>query len=129
MLLPLKLEIIKPMSQSLVPLKPSQHPVTLVPRFATDLPFFYLTKQKDSLNQDIDFQGTDEAGRLVRWKVSPNTKKHIGASGIEAHEVWVKLIKPAFDAARDRAHGEILWKKVLARLMHDYWRMLPGQLS
>lgn len=86
------------MTAELIPLKPDQHPVTRLPKFTTELPFFYLTKQKEALQKPIDFQTTDDGGKPVRWKVTPNTT--IGAPGIEAHEVWVRLVKPAIDAQR-----------------------------
>jgi len=97
----------KSMTQSLVPLKPKQHPVTNFPKFTTDLPFFYHTKQKEVLTQPIDFRGEDSTGRPIRWKVTPNIHSSIGAPAIKAHEVWVKLIKPAIDEARDRDGGEL----------------------
>lgn len=93
------------MPQSLQPLKPKQHPVTPLPRFTTELPFFYLTKRKDLLSQAINFQGLDPENKPVRWKVTPNPT--IGAPGIEAHEVWVRLIKPALDAERERMLGKL----------------------
>jgi hypothetical protein len=93
------------MSQSLLPLKPKQHPVTPLPKFTTELPFFYLTKRKDLLTQPIDFHGVDLEQRPIRWKVTPNPT--IGAPGIEAHEVWVRLIKPALDAERERMLGKL----------------------
>jgi hypothetical protein len=93
------------MSQSLLPLKPKQHPVTSIPKFTTELPFFYLTKRKDLLTQTINFQGVDPEQRPIRWKVTPNPT--IGAPGIEAHEVWVRLIKPALDAERERMSGKL----------------------
>ena len=92
-------------SLKLVPIKGKQHPITALPKFTTELPFFYLTKRKDLLNKVIDFRGTDPTGRPVRWKVSPNIRPEIGAPGIEAHEVWVRLIKPSLDAERSRTHG------------------------
>jgi hypothetical protein len=93
------------MTRTLLPLKPKQHPVASLPKFTTELPFFYLTKRKDLLDQAIDFQGTDPEDRPVRWKVTPNPT--IGAPGIEAHEVWVRLIKPALDAERERMPGKL----------------------
>jgi len=93
------------MPRTLQPLKPKQHPVTPLPKFTTELPFFYLTKRKDLLSQSIDFQGIDPESRPVRWRVTPNT--NIGAPGIEAHEVWVRLIKPALDAERERMLGKL----------------------
>jgi hypothetical protein len=93
------------MTQSLQPLKSKQHPVTPLPKFTTELPFFYLTKRKDLLTRPIDFEGVDPEERPVRWKVIPNPT--IGAPGIEAHEVWVRLIKPALDAERERMHGKL----------------------
>ena len=92
------------MTQSLVTLKSKQHPVTNLPKFTTELPFFYLTKQKELLTQPIDFRGQDSAGNPIRWKVVPST---LGAPGIDAHEVWLKLIKPAIDEARDQEGGEL----------------------
>jgi hypothetical protein len=92
------------MTQSLITLKPKQHPVTNLPKFTTELPFFYLTKQKELLTQPIDFRGQDSAGNPIRWNVTPST---LGAPGIDAHEVWVKLIKPAIDEARDQEGGEL----------------------
>lgn len=93
------------MTQSLLPLKPKQHPVTPLPKFTTELPFFYLTKRKDHLSQAIDFQGVDPENRPIRWKVTPNPT--IGAPGIEAHEVWVRLIKPALNVERERMLGKL----------------------
>jgi hypothetical protein len=93
------------MPRTLEPLKPNQHPVTPLPKFTTELPFFYLTKRKDLLNQVINFQSTDSGDKPVRWRVTPNPT--IGAPGIEAHEVWVRLIKPALDAERERMAGKL----------------------
>lgn len=85
------------MSAELIPLKAGQHSVTLVPRATTNLPFFYLTKQKIALNQNVDYQGVDILGRPIRWQVFPNTNPAIGAPGIDAHEAWMRLVKPAID--------------------------------
>jgi hypothetical protein len=93
------------MPRTLQPLKSKQHPVTPLPKFTTELPFFYLTKRKDLLSQPIDFHGTDPENKPVRWRVTPNPT--IGAPGIEAHEVWVRLIKPALDAERERMLGKL----------------------
>jgi hypothetical protein len=93
------------MTRTLLPLKPKQHPVASLPKFTTELPFFYLTKRKDLLDQAIDFHGTDPEDRPVRWKVTPNPT--IGAPGIEAHEVWVRLIKPALDIEQERVPGKL----------------------
>jgi len=93
------------MPQAIEPLKPKQLPVTKLPKFTTELPFFYLTKRKDLLNQAIDFQSTDPENKPIRWKVTPNPT--IGAPGIEAHEVWVRLIKPSLDAERERMLGKL----------------------
>lgn len=79
--------------------------MTSLPKFTTELPFFYLTKRKDLLSQPIDFQGTDPENKPVRWRVTPNPT--IGAPGIEAHEVWVRLIKPSLDAERERMLGKL----------------------
>lgn len=86
------------MTRELVPLQPEQHPVTRLPKVTTELPFFYLTKQKTQLEKPITFEALDEQGKRIKWKVTPNT--FIGAPGIDAHEVWVKLIKPAIDERR-----------------------------
>lgn len=93
------------MPRTLQHLKPNQHPVTPLPKFTTELPFFYLTKRKDLLNQVINFQSTDSGDKPIRWRVTPNPT--IGAPGIEAHEVWVRLIKPALDAERERMSGNL----------------------
>ncbi|MET0621598.1 MAG: hypothetical protein ABW250_01325 [Pyrinomonadaceae bacterium] len=93
------------MPRTLQPLKPKQHPVTPLPKFTTELPFFYLTKRKDLLSQPIDFYGMDPENKPVRWRVTPN--QTIGAPGIEAHEVWVRLIKPALDAEKERMLGKL----------------------
>jgi hypothetical protein len=90
-------------SKDLVPLKPKQHPVTETPKFTTELPFFYLTKKKKLLNQVIDYYGVDNAGRPICWKVSPNIRPEIGAPGIEAHEIWVRLLRPAIHARTTEA--------------------------
>lgn len=93
------------MPRALQPLKSKQHPVTPLPKFTTELPFFYLTKRKDLLSQPVDFRSTDPENKPVRWRVTPNPT--IGAPGIEAHEVWVRLIKPAMDAERERSLGKL----------------------
>src|SRR5919107_3428785 len=93
------------MPRALQPLKPKQHPVTPLPKFTTELPFFYLTKRKDLLSQPVDFRSIDPQDKPVRWRVTPNPT--IGAPGIEAHEVWVRLIKPAMDAERERLLGKL----------------------
>lgn len=93
------------MPRALQPLKPKQHPVTPLPKFTTELPFFYLTKRKDLLSQPVDFRSTDPENKPVRWRVTPNPT--IGAPGIEAHEVWVRLIKPAMDTERERSPGKL----------------------
>lgn len=92
------------MSGDLIPLTTYEPPITYLPKFTTDLPFFYLTKQKEQLLRDIDFQTVDSEDRPLRWKVSPHK---VGAPGIEAHEVWIKLIKPAIDRERSRREGKI----------------------
>jgi hypothetical protein len=93
------------MPRTLQPLKPKQHPVTPLPKFTTELPFFYLTKRRDLLDQPIDFRGADLENKPIRWRVTPNPT--IGAPGIEAHEVWVRLIKPTLDAERERRLGKL----------------------
>ncbi len=88
------------MEPQLLPLKRGQHQITLLPRTATDLPFFYFTKRKELLRRPIEFQGADEQGRPMRWAVTPNADPGIGAPAIEAHEVWVRLVMPAISAQR-----------------------------
>lgn len=95
------------MSQSLVPLKQKQHPVTNVPRFVSERPFFYLTSRKAALKLNISFAGLDEEGRPYLWNVRPNRDEHIGVPGAEAHEVWIRLIKPALDESRAGNGGEL----------------------
>jgi hypothetical protein len=93
----LLLTLLNYMPAELVPLKAGQHAVILVPKATTDLPFFYFTKQKARLNQDINYQGVDFQGRPMRWQVFPNSNPSIGAPGIDAHEAWMRLVKPTFD--------------------------------
>lgn len=95
------------MSQSLIPLKQKQHPVTNIPRSGSERPFFYLTSRKTALKLNINFVGFDEEGRPYLWNVRPNRDKHIGVPGAEAHEVWIRLIKPALDEARAGNEGEL----------------------
>ncbi len=95
------------MSQSLVSLKPKQHPVTNTPRFGNERPFFYLTSRKTALQHNISFVGFDDEGRPYRWNVHPNRDQHIGVPGAEAHEVWIRLIKPALDESMTDNGGEL----------------------
>lgn len=95
------------MPDALIPLTAHQHSVTLLPRFTTDLPFFYLTKKRELLRKRIDFLSADREGRPIHWKVTPNLDEEIGAPGIDAHEVWVRLIKPAIDEAQSWNQGKI----------------------
>jgi len=85
------------MAAELIPLNEGQHQVILVPKATTDLPFFYLTKQNVRLKKNIDYEGVDSKGRPVRWQVFPNNNPAIGAPGIDAHEAWMRLVKPMFD--------------------------------
>jgi hypothetical protein len=78
-------------------------PVTKLPRFTTELPFFYLTKQSEALNAPIEFTATDDQGKPIKWKVTPSS---VGAPGINAHEVFIKLIKPSIDEQREK-HGHV----------------------
>jgi hypothetical protein len=86
------------MPAELIPLEAGQHSVVLVPKATTDLPFFWLTKRQASLREDIAYQGTDAEGRPIRWAVTPNRSPKIGPPGIEAHEVWMRLVKPVIDS-------------------------------
>lgn len=81
----------------LIPLKPEQHQVVLVPKATTDLPFFYHTKKKSLLARNITYEGIDTYGRPIKWKTIPNRDPEIGVPGIDAHDVWMKLVKPAID--------------------------------
>lgn len=94
------------MAVELVPLKPDQHKITFVPKTTTDLPFFNLTYRKKDIPKDIKYEGIDEAGHPIKWQVFHNTSDEIGHAGVEAHEVWYLLIKPAIDASRN-ADGTI----------------------
>lgn len=75
------------------------YPVTKLPRFTTELPFFYLTKQSEALNSSIEFTATDDQGKPIKWKVTPSS---VGAPGINAHEIFIKLIKPSIDLQREK---------------------------
>src|SRR5262245_16377661 len=81
-----------------VPLESGQHAVTKVPKTTTDFPFFYLTKRKERLIKPITYEGVDGEGRPVRWAATPN--QSLGTPGIEAHEVWTRLVKPTWEAYR-----------------------------
>lgn len=88
------------MSQQLIPRKTSQIAITRLPRLLTELPFFYLTKKASALTDRISFNGFDNQGNPIHWKVNPNFASHIGAPSLVAHEVWVRLIKPRIDEER-----------------------------
>src|SRR5262249_46486675 len=82
----------------LAALDADQYPVTHIPTFSTELPFFYFTKDKKGLAKNINYQGVDTAGRPVKWSSIPN--RGVGVPGIEAHEVWTRLIKPTWEVYR-----------------------------
>lgn len=84
----------------LTPLTHEQHAVTPVPKFTTELPFFYLTKKKNLLMQDIHYEGVDAAGNPIMWDVIPNRSSKIGVPGIEAHVIWTQLVKVAIEIQR-----------------------------
>jgi len=79
---------------TLVKLAPEQHAVTPVPKFVTELPFFYLTKQKKLLQHDIHYEGNDSYGNPVRWDVIPNRSPKIGVPSIEAHSSGITQNRP-----------------------------------
>src|SRR5690242_6397846 len=85
----------------LIPLTPEQHPISSPPKRTTDLPFFYLTKKKELLEQPIHYVGVDENGRPIRWTVTPNTI--IGAPAIDAHKIWHQLVIPTIEVHRSDA--------------------------
>jgi hypothetical protein len=85
----------------LIPLSPEQHPISSPPKRTTDLPFFYLTKKKELLEQPIHYVGVDESGRPIRWTVTPNTI--IGAPAIDAHKIWHQLVIPTIELHRSDA--------------------------
>src|SRR6185503_7863926 len=89
------------MAAELIQLSDGQHQVILVPKATSDLPFFYLTKQNLRLRENINYEGIDTKGRPIRWQVFPNNNPAIGAPGIDAHEAWMRLVKPTFDWYRD----------------------------
>jgi hypothetical protein len=105
----------------LITIKAGQHSVVLVPRSTTDLPFFYHTKQKTRLNQNIDYKGVDILGRPIRWKVIPNKDSEIGAPAIDAHEVWMRLVKPSFDERLDESVDVIPLGKIRECLRAVDW--------
>jgi hypothetical protein len=85
----------------LIPIKPEQHQVVLVPKATTDLPFFYHTKKKSLLARNINYEGIDPFGRPIKWRTIPNRDPEIGAPGIDAHDVWMRLVKPTIDLRLD----------------------------
>jgi hypothetical protein len=89
----------------LAPLTEEQHAVTPVAKFTTELPFFYLTKQKKLLDQDIHYEGIDGNGNPIRWDVIPNRSPKIGVPAIEAHTIWTRLIKPSIEMHRTTEGG------------------------
>jgi hypothetical protein len=94
------------MSVELIPLKPEQHKVTFVPKTTTDLPFFNLTYRRKDIPKSVKYEGIDQAGHPISWQVYHNTNDEVGHAGVEAHEVWYMLIKPAIDASR-KENGSI----------------------
>lgn len=88
------------MAVELIPLNPTQHVITYVPKLSAELPFFNLTNYKRNLTSPIKFDGLDDAGHPIHWEVFPNASKEVGAPGVEAHRVWYLLIKPSIDSAR-----------------------------
>lgn len=88
------------MATELIPLKSGQHLITFVPKLTTELPFFNLTSRRKDIPKIINYEGVDTAGHPIRWQVYQNTSREIGAPGVEAHQVWYLLIKPAVDRAR-----------------------------
>src|SRR5260370_25405602 len=94
------------MGFELIPLKPDQHTLTLVPKLSLELPFFNLTPRRKDIPKVIKYQGRDDAGRPIRWEVYQDTSEEIGAPAVEAHEVWYLLVKPSIDGRR-RTDGSI----------------------
>lgn len=88
------------MAVELIPLKPDQHKVTFVPKTTTDLPFFNLTYRRKDIPKAVKYEGIDPAGHPISWQVFHNTNEEVGPAGVEAHEVWYLLIKPAIDSCR-----------------------------
>lgn len=88
------------MAVELIPLQPDQHKVTFVPRTTTDLPFFNLTYRRKDIPKAVKYEGIDLAGHPISWQVFHNTNEEVGPAGVEAHEVWYLLIKPAIDSCR-----------------------------
>lgn len=88
------------MGFELIPLKPEQHTLTLVPKLSLELPFFNLTPRRKDIPRVIKYQGRDDAGRPIQWEVYQDTSEEIGAPAVEAHEVWYLLVKPSIDSRR-----------------------------
>lgn len=88
------------MATELIPLKSGQHLITFVPKLTTELPFFNLTSRRKDIPKVIKYEDVDTAGNSIRWEVYQNASKEVGAPGVEAHQVWYLLIKPAVDEAR-----------------------------
>jgi hypothetical protein len=84
-----------------IALKPEQHQLTFVPKLVSELPFFNLTLRRKDIPRVIKYQGQDMAGRPIRWEVYQDTSEEIGPPGVEAHLIWVLLIKPAIDDHRN----------------------------
>ncbi|MGD9562518.1 MAG: hypothetical protein AB7F88_09905 [Pyrinomonadaceae bacterium] len=71
-----------------------------MPRTTTDLPFFNLTYRRKDIPKAVKYEGIDLAGHPISWQVFHNTNEEVGPAGVEAHEVWYLLIKPAIDSCR-----------------------------
>ncbi|NOT49097.1 MAG: hypothetical protein HOP17_15260 [Acidobacteria bacterium] len=77
-----------------------------MPKTTTDLPFFNLTYRRKDIPKAVKYEGIDPAGHPISWQVFHNTNEEVGPAGVEAHEVWYLLIKPAIDSKR-KADGTI----------------------
>ncbi len=94
------------MAAELINLTSEQHHLTFVPKQAVELPFFNLTLRRKDIPKVIKYSGLDSEGRPIRWDVYQDTSKEIGPPGVEAHQVWFLLIKPAMDVTK-RGDGTI----------------------
>ncbi len=83
------------------PLKPQQAQLTTLPKLSAELPFFNLTYRRKDIPKIIEFSGRDAQGRPLRWEVHQDATKKIGPPGVEAHQVWIMLVRPAVDKCRD----------------------------
>src|SRR5260370_27963180 len=109
-----------------MPIKPEKQKGVLVRKSTKDLPFFYHTKKKSLLARNINYEGIDPFGRPIRWRTIPNRDPEIGVPGIDAHDVWMRLVKPTLDLRRD-LYDETTYIDPLRGVPKNLWIVRLGR--